>query len=994
MKNYHLIIFAAFLIVLGACTSNEKYKVNNMYHGFKLKEKRFVKEVNAECYYFEHEKSGARLFKIAADDPNKLFNIAFKTTPHNDCGTPHIMEHSVLNGSKHFPVKSPFDVLMKGSLNTFLNAMTGADFTTYPVASMNDKDYFNLMHVYLDAVFYPLAMTDKRIFMQEGWHYELDNINDDITYKGVVYNEMKGAYSSPERELSYRVYKMLFPDNTYGVASGGYPTAIPKLTYKDFVKFHDTYYHPSNSYIMLYGNGDLDKELDFIDKEYLSHFNRSNEKITIKLQKPFEAMKEQECTYPVPEGSDTKGQTFLNISFVTGQSTDRALCMALDVLSDALVNHESGPVRLALQKAGIGQEVSASFNEAKQNVFEINVRNADPEDKEKFKEIVFNTLKKVSEEGIDKKILEGIINRMEFNLKEGDTPQKGLMYLFMNYQGWMFAQDPFLGLQFNKPLEEVKGSLKNSMMEDIIKKYLLSNPHTLITVLKPEQGLQAKINEKTEKELADYKASLNKKQLEELVKTTEELKEYQKEEDSPEALATIPMLKLKDISPEIEWYKVNEKSVDGVKVLHHNEFTNNIIYARLYFDMRSVPQELIPYTNLLTTLLSKMNTENYSYGELDNELNIHTGGFSAYVNTYDEYNSDDKLIPEFVISAKATSDKTGKLFEITSEILNRSKLNDPERLKSLLTRHQARMEAMVKNNGMGIAMTRLASYYTNAGMFDELTNGLSYYQFVTDITDNFDSKKDDIITNLEKAASLLFRKNNLIAGVTCSGDNFGTYSEDLKKLTSELPVKDVAATPWEFDLKVKNEGLKSTSKVQYVIQGYDFKKLGYEWNGQMKVLNQVLSTDYLQTQIRVLGGAYGGFCGFSVDGQAYFASYRDPNLKETLENYAKTPEFLHGFEADSATMTRYIIGTIARMDRPLTASQKGGVAFGRWLRKETPEQLKKERTEVLSTNDADIRGMEKMVRDILDKNVFCVYGNDQKIEENKELFKTVLNVTK
>jgi len=520
-----------------------------MYHGFKLVEKRFVKEVNAECYYFEHEKSGAQLFKIAADDPNKLFNIAFKTTPHNDCGTPHIMEHSVLNGSKHFPVKSPFDVLMKGSLNTFLNAMTGADFTTYPVASMNDKDYFNLMHVYLDAVFYPLAMTDKRIFMQEGWHHELDDIDGDISYKGVVYNEMKGAYSSPERELSYRVYKTLFPDNTYGVAAGGYPTAIPKLTYEDFVKFHDTYYHPSNSYIMLYGNGDLDRELEFIDKEYLSDFDRSDEKITIPLQKPFEAMKEQECTYPVPEGSDTKGQTFLNISFVAGQSTDRTLCMAMDVLSDALVNHESGPLRLALQEAGIGQEVSASFNEAEQNVFEIQVRNADPEVSGKFKEIVFDTLKKVSREGIDKKILEGIINRMEFSLKEGDTPQKGLMYLFMNYQGWMFADNPYLGLEFNEPLTKVKESLSNNLMEDIIEKYLLSNPHTLLTVLKPEPGLQNKLSEEIEKELAGYKASLSKKQLEELVKTTKELKEYQKEEDTPEALTTIPMLKPEDISP-------------------------------------------------------------------------------------------------------------------------------------------------------------------------------------------------------------------------------------------------------------------------------------------------------------------------------------------------------------------------------------------------------------------------------------------------------------
>ncbi len=993
MKTKQLTIFVALLTILGSCTTNEKYKLNNMYDGFKLVEKKFVKEVNAECYYFKHEKSGARLFKIAADDPNKLFNIAFKTAPQHDYGAPHIMEHSVLNGSKHFPVKSPFDVLMKGSLNTFLNAMTGSDITTYPVASMNDKDYFNLMHVYLDAVFYPMVLTDKRIFMQEGWHYELDNINDEITYKGVVYNEMKGSFSNPERELSYQINKMLFPDNTYGVSSGGYPMEIPKMTYEYFVNFHKTYYHPSNSYILLYGNGDLDKELEFINSEYLSNFDKSESEISIPLQKPFEAMKEQEKTYPVPEGSDTKNQSFLNLSFVAGQSTDRTLCMAMDVLSDALVNHESGPIRLALQEARIGQDISASFNESLQNIFEIQVRNANPEDKEKFKSIIFNTLKKVSKEGLDKKMLEGIINRMEFNLKEGDTPQKGMMYLFMNYQGWMFAGDPFLGLEYNEPLKKIKQSLSTNMMEEIIDKYLISNPHAVLMVLKPQPGLQTEITSSIKKELADYKESLSKDELEKLVKTTQELKEYQKEEDTPEALATIPMLQLSDISPEVEWYRVKENNVNNVPVLHHNAFTNNIIYSRLYFDLRTIPQELIPYTNLLTTLLSKLSTENYAYGALDNALNINTGGFYAMVNSYPENYSDDNLIPEFIVSSKVTIEKTDKLFELTSEMLNNTKYNDPERLKSLLTRHQARIESMIKNNGIQVAMTRMASYYTNSGIFDELTGGLNYYRFITELTENFDKKKDEIIKNLEQTASLLFNKNNLLAAVTCSDENYSSYTKGLNMLASTLPDNSVKHLEWKFNLEKKNEGLKSASKVQYVVKGYDFKNLGYDWNGKMKVLNQVLSTDYLQTQIRVLGGAYGGFCGFSPSGQSYFASYRDPNLKETLDNFNATPEFLHNFEADKNTMTRFIIGTIARMDSPLTNSQKGATAFARYLRKETHEQLKADRADILSTTDSDIRSMEKMVQDILDKDVICVYGNDEKIEENKKLFKAVVKIT-
>ena len=964
-----------------------------MYNGFKLVEKRFVKEVNAECYYFKHEKSGARLFKIATDDPNKLFNIAFKTTPQNDYGTPHIMEHSVLNGSKHFPVKSPFDVLMKGSLNTFLNAMTGSDFTTYPVASMNDNDYFNLMHVYLDAVFYPNVLTDKRIFMQEGWHHELDSIDGDVTYKGVVYNEMKGAFSNPEREVGYQVYKALFPNNTYGVSSGGYPTEIPKLTYEYFVDFHKQYYHPSNSYILLYGNGDLDKELEFINSNYLSNFIKSDSEISIPLQKPFPAMKEQVKSYPPAEGSDTKNQSFLNLSIVAGQSSDRALCMAMDVLSDALVSHESGPIRLALQKAGIGQDVTATFNEALQNVFEIQVRNANPEDKDKFKKIVFNTLKEVSKKGIDKKILEGIINRIEFNLKEGDTPQKGMMYLFMSYQGWMFTDDPFLGLEYNEPLDKVKESLNTDMLEKLIQKYLIGNPHTLLTVLKPKPGLQSELTAKINRELAEYKESLSKDELKKLVETTKELKKYQKEEDSPKALATIPMLQLSDISPEVEWYSVKENETDGLKILQHEEFTNNIIYSRLYFDLRTIPQKLIPYANLLSTLISKLNTENLSYGELDNELNINTGGFSAFVSTYPEDNSDDKVIPKFIISAKATKEKTDTLFSLTAEILTNTIFDDAERLKSLFIRHQAQVEAGVKNNGVNVAITRTSSYFSNAGMFNELTGGLMYYRFITAITQNFDKEKDEVIANLKKTASLIFNQNNMLAAVTCSDDNYPAFTDALKKVTSILPNTPINYSDWKFKFENKNEGLETSSKVQFVIQGYDFRKLGFEWNGKMRVLKQVLSRDYLQTQIRVLGGAYGGFCGFSPSGHAYFASYRDPNLKETLDNYAKTPEFLHNFKADEKTMTRFIIGTIAGMDSPMTASQKGATSFARYLRKETHEQLKTERAEVLNTTDTDIRAMEKMVQSVLNQNVICVYGNDEKIEENKGLFKSIVKVT-
>ncbi|QKG79510.1 insulinase family protein [Tenuifilum thalassicum] len=993
-KRIFSILFLAALATLWACKLKPSYEVGKVYHGFKLVKKEFVKEVNADCLYFIHEKSGAHLFKIAADDNNKLFNIAFKTVPENDFGTPHIMEHSVLNGSKNFPVKSPFDVLRKGSLNTFLNAMTGADITTYPVASMNNKDYFNLMHVYLDAVFNPLLKEDPRILKQEGWHYELDSINGELRYNGVVYNEMKGAYSSPTRELGYQINKILFPDNTYGVESGGYPTAIPGLTQEYFVAFHNKFYHPSNSYILLYGNADLDKELEFIDKEYLSKYDRLDEKIEIPLQKPFEAKKYAEKPYPVPEGSSLKDKTYLSMSYVIGESTDMELGLALDIITDALVNNETAPLRLALQEAGIGKDVNAWVNDYKQNVLTIRVQNANLEDKDRFDKIVTETLQKVVDEGFDKETIDGIVNRLEFRLREGNSSQKGLMYLWQNYKGWFFADDPYLGLKFEEPLAAVKDGIKNGLLQKIIKEQILNNPHALLLVLKPQPGLEKVITQKIKKELADYKASLSKEELEKLVEETKALKEFQKSEDSPEALAKMPMLKLSDISPDVEWYNLEEKKVDNVPVLYHPDFTNDILYTNLYFDLRVLPQELIPYAQLLNQVIGLLNTKNYSYGDLDNALNINTGGFYTSISSFQKDYSDDNLIPKFVVTSKAFTEKGDTLFKLISEILINTKYDDVDRLKSVLARQQSRIDARIKNNGMGVALTRLSSYYNKSGVFNEQIQGLEYYNFLTDLTTNFDSKHQEISEKLAETAKLLFNKSNLIAAVTCSDEQFETFENGLKILNSTLPNNEVKLQTWNLVPTIKNEGLMAASKVQFVTKGYDFKKLGYKWSGKMRVLSQILSTDYLQTQIRVIGGAYGGFCGFSQSGNVYFASYRDPNLKSTLENFDKTPEFLDSLEVSDDEMTRYIIGTVAKMEYPTTPSQRGSIAISRYFYNITPQMLKQEKEEVLSTTVEDIKSMKPIVNDILSQNAYCVFGNTQKIKENKDLFKSILNVTK
>jgi presequence protease len=994
LKQSIALLLLPVFVMLSVNAHADEFKKGETYHGFVLLEKRFVKEVNAECLYFEHTKSGARLLKIAANDPNKTFSIAFKTDPESDAGTPHIMEHSLLNGSKNFPVKSPFDQLNKGSLITFLNAFTGNDLTCFPFASMNDKDYFNVMHVYLDAVFNPLILSDPRILKQEGWHYEMDSINAPLVYKGVVYNEMKGAYSSPTRELNYQIYKNLFPDNGYKYTAGGYPQVIPQLTYEMFVKFYKKYYHPVNSYIMLYGNADLDQELAFIEREYLANYTKAVCPKSFPIQKPFRKIKEVHSFYAAAEGSKIENQTYLTLNVVAGLNTDRATTMALNILCDLLVNQEAAPIRLALQKAGIGQDVNASVDELQQNVFQIQVQNANATDKQKFYDIVMSTLREVAQNGLEKKAVEGAINRTEFQLREGNDAQKGITYNFQILPGWFFADDPFLTLEYEKPLSKVKTALESKYFESIIEKYIIENPHALLLVLEPKPGLEKENNAKIALELKKFRTSLSAKAKEKLVKETQDLVEYQKREDTPEALATIPLLERKDINPKATWYSVQEQTAAEVPILYHEEFTNDVVYTRMLFDMRTLPADLIPYAALLAEVLGSQNTDNYSFGDLDVALNLYTGGFNAFIGTYLENHSDTLMIPKFVLNAKAINKKTGKLFDLLTEITNHTRYADIDRLKSIITRHQARLDAQVKQNGYRYTQRRLLSYFSNAGMLNELTSGFEYYWFVTDLAANFDQQSKEIAEKLIRTAALLFKKENMIAAIVCGGNDRPDVVQEFTKYANGLPSGKNELKRWKFDFEKKNEGFLTASKVQYVLKGYDFKQLGYSWNGKIQVLSQILSSDWLQNRIRVIGGAYGGFSNFSENGQVIFSSYRDPNLKESLDNYDAIPDYLDKLEVSEKEMTRYIIGTIAGLDNPLTPSQKGDVALRYYLEKSKPEDVQRERDEVINTTLGDIKAMKKMIADVLNQKVICVYGNEEKIQSQKELFGKIEKITR
>jgi len=983
------VILSFFLLTYHLLDASEAQK---KYEGYKLIEKRFVKEVNAECMYFEHIKSGAKVFKILSEDPNKTFMIGFVTNPESDNGAPHILEHSLLNGSKNYPVKSPYDILAKGSLNTMLNAFTSKDMTRFPIASMNDKDYFNLMHVCLDAMFNPLFLENPKTLKQEGWHYELTDKDSPLIYKGVVYNEMKGAFSNPGRELIYQVFRNLFPGNGYGFESGGYPSSIPTLTQENFIRYYKKYYHPGNSYVFFYGNADLSKELGMLDSLYLSKYTRHVSGIAWSDQPSISSMKKVAAGYSVSEGAKTSDQTYLTMNYITGRSTDQVLSMALDIIAEALLNQESSPLRLALQKAGTGKDFSASVFNFRQNMFQIKAINANPGDQEKFHNTIDSTLREVIKNGYDQKTVKGILNRIEFQLREGNDAQKGMSYGNACMTGWMYKGDPFTGLEYEKPLAELKQKLASGYLESISRQYLLENPNSLLLSLEPKPGLDKEKNEKVVAKLQDYKSKLGDKQIEALISETKDLIAYQKREDTPEALATIPLLALKDINPKAASYNLNQQDVNGIKLLTYREFTNNVVYLTLHFNLLTIPQELLPYASLLTTYLSNLDTKTYSYGDLNKELNINTGGFYTGISTFFENDSDDKMIPKFTVTSKAMNNQLEKTFSLNSEILINTIYSDTSRLREILDRLNAQLEVSMKSNGFGIARNRLPSYCTKAGVFNELVSGLDYSRFIHDLSTNFGSKSGEIRANLEKVAKLLFTRGNFIAAATADTKDFEKVSAGLKTFLSGIPVGNAAENTWNLQPVKKLEGFLAPSKVQYVIEGYDYKKLGYTYSGKMRVLSQILSSDWLQQQIRVIGGAYGGFSLISSRGMFTFNSYRDPNLKETLDNYAATVNYLNNFSADDRAMTRYIIGTISSLDAPLAPSGKGDQAFSRWFSKKKQEDVQRERDEVLASKPEDIRGFADLVKAVVDQKTYCVYGNAEKLTDSKQLFSDLVKI--
>ena len=964
---------------------------------YRVVEHKTIEEMQSEGIVLEHKKTKARLFLVSNDDENKVFCIGFRTPPDNDCGLPHILEHSVLCGSDKFPLKDPFVELVKGSLNTFLNAMTYPDKTVYPVASCNDKDFQNLMDVYMDAVLHPNIYKEEKIFRQEGWHYELESKDAPLIYNGVVYNEMKGAYSSPESLLDSVTQKTLFPDTCYGKDSGGDPVHIPELSYEKFLDFHRTYYHPSNSYIYLYGDMDMAEKLAWLDEEYLSHYEERPVDSRIREQKAFEKPVECEFSYSITDGESEENATYLSVNTVVGDDLDPKLYVAFQILEYTLLDAPGAPLKQALIDAGIGKDILGGYESGiLQPFFSVIAKDANKEQKGEFLAIVKGTLRKLADQGINRKSLLAGMNYFEFKYREADygSAPKGLMYGLQCLDSWLYDGDPMTHLCYQETFDFLKKEVENGYFEQLIKDYLLDNPFEAVIVVAPEKNLTAKEDEKLAKKLADYKASLSEEELEKLVCATRELKEYQDTPSTPEILAKIPLLTREDIDKKAETFFWTEKEEDGIKVLHHNFFTSGIGYLKILFNTSVLPQEDLPYAGLLKSVLGSISTEHYSYSDLTSEIHLNSGGMDFSVTSYAILQDAEQFTGAFVASIRVLYDKLDFGFTMLEEILNHSVFTDEKRLGEVIQETRSRARMKLENAGHSTAVSRATSYFSATAYYNELTGGTAYYHFLEQLEKDYPAKKQEIIAKLQEVSRKLFTRSNMLVNYTADENGYEKLPETLKLLSAKLPEGSRETYVFTHPVKNVNEGLKTSAQVDYVARCGNFRDAGLAYTGALKILQVILSYDYLWLNIRVKGGAYGCMSGFGRSGEGYLVSYRDPNLKETNEIYEGIPAYLEQFDPDERDMTKYVIGTISNLDAPLTPSVKGSRGLSAYLSGVTEEMMQTERDQVLQATKEDIRALAAHVRAVLQTGSFCVVGNEEKIEANRAMFGEVSSLTR
>jgi Zn-dependent M16 (insulinase) family peptidase len=953
-------------------------------HGFTLVREEQITELNTLARLWRHDKTGAQLLSMENDDENKCFGITFRTPPADSTGIAHIMEHAVLAGSRKYPLKEPFIHLVKGSLKTFLNAMTYPDRTVYPVASTNLQDFYNLVEVYLDAVFYPL-ITPYHLD-QEGWHYELENVDAPLNFRGVVFNEMKGAYSSPEM-LLYRYSKQsLFPNNTYGFDSGGDPTQIPNLTYEQFKQFHATYYHPSNALIFFAGDDDPTERLRILD-EYLREFEPIAVNGEVALQPRFDAPRRTTFRYGADAGTDLSKKAMVQLNWLLPESLDLNLVMALDLLSDAMFGTQASPLRKALVDSGLGDDVTGGGLGVglRQMTFSVGLKGIALADADQVERLILATLEKLAAEGIDPDTVEAALNSTEFALRENNTGSfpRGLSLMFRTLTPWLYGADPLAPLAYEPLLATLKQNLAQNprFLQELIGAYLLENAHRTTVILQPDTNYNAELAAAEQERLSKARAGMDQAQLQAIVENTQELKRRQEAPDDPAALAALPMLKLGDLEKEIKLIPLEVMPAQGGEILYHDLFTNGIVYLDLGLNLRTLPQELLPYVNLFGRSLTEMGTEREDYVKLSQRIGRKTGGVYATMMLSSVRNQEEASA-WFIVRGKATMNQTQELLAILQEILLTVKLDNQERFRQIVSKVRSRSEASLVPSGSGYVAGRLRASFNQADWAEELMDGIDYLFFLRQLEKAIQEDWPGVLARLEAVRNHLLNRQGLIANVTLDAENWGRFEPQLQDFLRALPAAERSAPPWTPNYTLANEGLTIPAQVNYVGKGANLYQLGYEYDGSLSVIANFIRTSWLWEKVRMQGGAYGAHVGFSKQSGVWtFTSYRDPNLLNTLEVYDQTAAALRTLDLSDEELTRNIIGAIGAMDGYQLPDAKGWSSMVRYLIGETDASRQQTRDQMLDTTLADFHRFADVLAEVNTHGRVVVLGSPEAIEK-------------
>jgi Zn-dependent M16 (insulinase) family peptidase len=964
----------------------DENKMTKLY-GFELIAERDIPEMNTKGKLFRHTKTGAELLSMEKDDENKTFCITFRTPLKDSTGVAHILEHAALLGSDKYPVKEPYIELVKGSLQTFINAFTFPDKTMYPVASQNLQDFYNLIDVYLESVLHPLLT--RHGFEQEGWHYELEELDTPLTYKGVVFNEMKGAYSDPIDLMGEYNQQSLFPDITYRYDSGGHPEHIPDLTYEQFKAFHETFYHPSNARIYWYGDDPPEERLRRT-ADYLDGYERLAVESSVSLQKKFTKPKRVTKPYAVAE-DEKDAKSYLAVNWLLPEQNNPVTTLGLGILNHILVGTPASPLRKALIDSGLGEDlVGGGLGPyLRQLTFSTGLKGIRAEDASKVESLIVNTLTALAKEGIDPDMVAASMNSVEFDLREQNTGfyPRGLILCIYALSTWLYDGDPFPPLAYEAPLQAIKDQVAkgDGYFEGLIKEHFIDNQHRSIVLLEPDPGLNQQQVAAEEARLARVREKLSESDLQAIIDNTKTLIEIQNTPDSPEALATLPALTLEDLDKKNKLVPQEEFEDQGVTVLYHDLFTNGIVYLDVGFNLHALPQEYLPYLDLFANGLVKMGTETENFVKLSQRIGRDTGGIIPSILAQQVRHAKGSAA-WLMVRGKSTVDKTEQLCAILKDILLTTKYDDQERFRQIILERKAQMEAALIPSGHSMVNRRLRSYQHEAGWVTEQINGIDNLIFTRELIEQVEKDWPAVVAKFEDIQGMLVDRSVMVANLTVDKDNWKKVKPQLSTFLGEIPKKGAKLHTWKPDYTKESEGFTIPAQVNYVGKGANLYDLGYQLHGSVSVVRKYVDTTYMWEKIRVQGGAYGAFFVFdSNSGSLNYISYRDPNLLASLENYDGTPAFLHELEISDAELTKAIIGAIGEMDGHQLPDAKGYSAMTRTLTGYTDEERQKVRDQVLSTMVEDFKAFAKSLEAVIEKGQVAVLGSAEAIEEaNKE----------